>query len=247
MIATEASGESSGRLFLPPAFTGFPVAGEAHPFDVAQSRAGEEGAGALFHAERPGLFAFALVLEPDVPLARARRAFPVAMAAVADALAAHCLPERSVSIGWPGVLLYDTSRIGGGRLAWPRDCAEGEVPDWLVFGVDLIRDRDAVAEPGRFPETTSLREELFDGPLEILESFARNATRRFDLWEAQGYDAAIADFLHRLEGGASGARCRIGPTGDLLIREAGRERTRPLVPALVEAAWFDSVAGGPRL
>src|SRR5690606_16768359 len=187
MIATEAYGESSGRLFLPPAFTGFPVAGEAHPCDVAQERAGEEGGGARFHAERPRLPALALVLAPDVPLAQPRRAFPVAMAAVADALAAHCVPERSVRIGWPGVLLYDTSRIGGGRLAWPRDCAEGEVPDWLVFGVDLIRDRDAVAEPGRFPEATSLREELFDGPLEILERFARKDTQRIDLLEAEGY------------------------------------------------------------
>ncbi len=246
MTATDANGVT-GTLFLPPVFTGHRVAEEAHPFDIARTRAAEMGAGALFYTERPGLFAFALVLEPETPLGPARRAFPVAMAAVADALAAHCLPERSVRIFWPDTLIYDTSRLGGGRLAWPDGCGEAEVPDWLVFGADLIRDRDAIAEPGRYPETTSLREELFEDPLAILESFARNTARRFDLWEAQGFGAAVEDYLRRLDGVQAGQEHRIGPMGDLLVREAGRVRARPLVPALAEARWLDPATGGPRL
>ena len=243
MIATEAP----ARLYLPPLFTGQALA-EGHPFAEAAARASELGAGALLYAERPGLLAFALVLEPETPLAAARRAFPLAMAALADALAALCLPERSVRIGWPDLVLYDAGRIGGGRLAWPGTCPEAAVPDWLVFGADLIRDRDEVAEPGLFPETTSLAEEAFEAPLEIVESFARNVMHRFDLWEVQGYDAAAEDYLRRLAdlGEAEGAR--IGPTGDLLVREPdGHVRARPLLPALASPSWFDPQRGGPRL
>lgn len=244
MLATAAE----DRLYLPPLFSAHRVE-EGHPFDLARTRAGELGAGALLVAERPGLLAFAVVLEPETPLAAARRAFPLAMAAAADALAAHCPPERAVRIGWPDRLIYDTGRIGGGRLAWPEGADETAVPDWLVVGIDLIADRDDLPEPGRFPETTSLREEHFASAREIVESFARNLMLRFDLWQAESYDAAARDYLDYLarEDG-DGATRRLGPTGDLVLRRGdGRVEARSLLAALAAADWFDAATGRPRL
>lgn len=235
-------------LYLPPLFTLHRVARGA--FDVACSEAGTAGAGALFVEERPGVLGLAVVLEPEEPLAAARRAFMVGMAAMTDALVALCLPERSVRIGWPDVLVYDTGRIGGGRLAWEA-VEETAVPGWLVFGVELIADRDDLAEPGRYPETVSLKEEDFGENREIVESFARNLMLRMDLLGTQGFDAAADGYLSRLIPEAEGAAHAIGPTGDLVVLEGGRVAARPLVPALapeaVEARWRDAARGGPRL
>jgi hypothetical protein len=244
MIATAAP----ERLYLPPLFTLHRVARGA--FDAACARAGAVGAGALFLEERPGVLGLAVVFEPEEPLAAARRAFMVGMAAMTDALVAHCPPERSVRIGWPDVLVHDTDRIGGGRLAWePVD--ETAVPGWLVFGVELIADRDEVAEPGRYPETVSLREEDFGESGAIVESFARNLMLRMDLWENRGFDAAGDGYLSRLIPEVAGAAHALGPTGDLVVLEGERVVARPLAAALapeaVAARWRDPARGGPRL
>jgi hypothetical protein len=255
-------------LYLPPLFTLHRV--DRGAFDAACAQAGTAGAGALFLEERRGVLGIAVVFEPEEPLAAARRAFMVGMAAVTDALVAHCLPERSVRIGWPDVLVYDTGRIGGGRLAWEGVPAtavpatavpeaavpeaavpEAAVPGWMVFGVELIADREDVAEPGRHPETVSLREEDFGESAGIVESFARNLMLRMNIWETQGFDAAADGYLSRLIPEVEGAAHALGPTGDLVVLDGGRVAARPLVPALaagaVEARWRDRARGGPRL
>jgi biotin-(acetyl-CoA carboxylase) ligase len=244
MLATAAE----DRLYLPPLFSAHRLE-EGHPFDLAQARAAAFGAGALLVAERPGLLALAVVLEPETPLASARRAFPLAMAAAADALAAHCPPERAVRIAWPDRLIYDTGRIGGGRLAWPQSASETAVPDWLVIGIDLIADRDHLPEPGRFPETTSLKEEHFASARDIVESFARNLMLRFDLWQSESFDAAARDYLdYLLVEGGEGLMRRLGPTGDLVMRDReGRVEARSLLAALAASDWFDAGTGRPRL
>lgn len=95
---------------------------------AAVARAPTDGAATLLVMRRPGLLAFAVVLEPDRPLPEARQAFFAGMAAVADALAAHCPPDRAVQIVWPDEVRHDRARIGGGRFAvapcvtaWIRD------------------------------------------------------------------------------------------------------------------------------
>src|SRR5438094_740649 len=80
---------------------------------------------------------FTLVLEPNEPLISARRAFFAGMNATADAIAAHCPPEREVSFTWPDTICFDGGMLGGARLGWPAQCAENDVPSWLVFGVML--------------------------------------------------------------------------------------------------------------
>ena len=67
-------------------------------------------------------------LEPEEPLAAARRAFYAGMNALADALAAHAPPERPITFDWPDAIRIDGVLVGGGRLGWPEGVAEDEVP-----------------------------------------------------------------------------------------------------------------------
>ena len=41
------------------------------------------------------------------------------MNAVADAIAAHCPPEREVNFSWPDTILFDGGLLGGARLQGP--------------------------------------------------------------------------------------------------------------------------------
>src|SRR4051812_5504836 len=102
----------------------------AHGCDIAE----QAGAGPLVWVRRYDLVEFAVVLEPGEPLASARRAFFAGMNAVADAIAAHCPPEREVSFGWPDTIRFDGGLLGGARLGWPADCGENDIPAWVGIG-----------------------------------------------------------------------------------------------------------------
>src|SRR5919206_658086 len=113
--------------------------------------AAEAGAGAFVWVGRFDLIEFAVVLEPEEPLATARRAFYAGMAALADAVGAHGMPEKPVVVDWPDAVRYDGALIGGGRLGWPPGCAEDAVPDWLVFSAMLSASKSRRGEPGLTP------------------------------------------------------------------------------------------------
>ena len=122
-------------LDLPPGYTLVALRELGDAFAHGCDIAAEAGAGTLVWVRRYDLVEFAVVLEPDEPLLSARRALFAGMNAVVDAIAAHCPPEREVSFGWPDAIRFDGGLLGGARLGWPADCAEAEVPAWLVFGV----------------------------------------------------------------------------------------------------------------
>ena len=124
-------------LDLPPGYTLVALRELGDAFAHGCEIAAESGAGTLVWVRRYDLVEFAVVLEPDEPLSSARRAFFAGMNAVADAIAAHCPPEREVSFDWPDAIRFDGGLLGGARLGWPQDCAEADVPAWLVFGVIL--------------------------------------------------------------------------------------------------------------
>lgn len=236
--------EPTAPLMLPPLYRALRLEGEA-PLDMARARAAELGAGTLLHAERPGGLSLAVILEPETPLAEARCAFYAGMSALAEAVAAQCPPDRSVTVAWPDTLLYDAARLGGGTLIWP-EAAEDAVPDWLVFGGELIRDRGDLLEPGRFPGSTSLAEEAIGPVPALIERFASHLMRNFDTWSALGFAAMMERYLRRLQPperahriGRDGALAE-GTAGDLMVRRA-------LAPALAARAWFDPARGGPRL
>jgi hypothetical protein len=80
------------ELVLPPPFSAVRLREVGDAFAHAISLAAERGAGTLVYVGRFDLAEFAVVLEPDEPLLKARRAFYAGMAALADALAVHAQP-----------------------------------------------------------------------------------------------------------------------------------------------------------
>jgi hypothetical protein len=232
-------------LRLPPAFS----LHRTNTRDVlaeAVRLAPSEGAGTLVLHQSPGLLAFAVVLEPETPLADARRAFLLGMAALADALAAHCPPERPVRLVWPDQVQFDAARIGGGRFAHAPGCAADQVPDWMVFAADLIADRDHLEEPGLFPHSTSLKEEEFDPAEDIVSTFASYMMLYFDRWAHDGFDAVGNRYLMRVDPPLLRGVRRI--EGDRLMEmtpSGGGKRYPPLADALAAQDWRDD--RGPRL
>ena len=206
----------------------------------------ELGAGTLVLHQSAGLLAFAVVLEPEQELAEARLAFVLGMTALADALAAHCPPERPVRLHWPDQVIYDAARIGGGRFAVAPGCAEDAVPDWMVFAAELIADRDGLDEPGKFPGTTSLKEEGFDPADQIVATFASYMMLYFDRWAHDGFAAVANRYLMRVDPPLLRGVRRI--EGDRMLEitpSGGGKRYPALAEALAVQEWRDDA--GPRL
>jgi biotin-(acetyl-CoA carboxylase) ligase len=238
-------------LDLPPGYTLVALREAGDAFAHGCNIAAEAGAGTLVWVRRYDLVEFAVVLEPDEPLVSARRAFFAGMNAVADAIAAHCPPEREVSFGWPDAIQFDGGLLGGGRLGWPKDCAEDEVPAWLVFGIILRAADMAHIEEVQAAASVSLLNEGFEmiDTDAIIASFARHLMTAFDRWNERGFEAIARDYLERLPRRKAGERRTIDLNGDLLVAPpAGRgppDRTS-LVDALARADWYDPQARGPK-
>ena len=194
------------ELALPPPFTAVRLRELGDAFAHAKSIAAEQGAGTLVYVGRFDLAEFAVVLEPEEPLAQARRAFYAGMAALADALAAHAQPETAITIGWPDSISVNHGLVGGGRLAWPQGIKEDETPPWLVFGAMIRTVSMTGSEPGLNPLVTALEEEGFTDVLsnQVMESFARHFMVAIDSWHERGFGAVAK----QLSGAAAG---REGP------------------------------------
>ena len=147
----------TGTLDLPPFYSAIALREHGDAFMHAQAIAIDEGAGTLVWVRRFDTVEFALVLEPDEPLASARRALYAGMNAAGDALAAHCPPEKPLTFAWPDTILLDGGILGGARLAWPKGAAQMVTPDWLVLGLVLrmtvphVRAAGALHDPSVAP------------------------------------------------------------------------------------------------
>ena len=238
-------------LDLPPGYTLVALRELGDAFAHGCDIAADAGAGTLIWVRRYDLVEFAVVLEPDEALLSARRAFFAGMNAVADAIAAHCPPERDLSFDWPDTVRFDGGLLGGGRLGWPRDCAETEVPPWLVFGVILrAADMADVAEVQAAAGVSLLGEgfEMIDTDA-IVGSFARHLMTAFDRWNERGFEAIARDYLERLPKRKAGERRAIDRNGDLLVRPPlgnGAPDRVSLVDALARAVWYDPQARCPK-
>jgi hypothetical protein len=217
------------ELSLPPPFTAVRLREVGDAFAHAISIAAEQGAGTLVYVGRFDLAEFAVVLEPEEPLAQARRAFYAGMVALADALAAHAQPETTITIDWPDAIAVNRGLVGGGRIGWLQGVAEDETPPWLVFGAMIRTVSMTGIEPGLTPLSTALEEEGFtDGTSNaVIESFARN--------------------LMRLPA-EKGLRRDIDDNGDLLVRRMGKATAerKKFLPQLAVPSWLDPVTKGPR-
>jgi hypothetical protein len=237
------------ELRLPPPYNAVRLREFGDAFAHAVALAPERGAGTLVHVGRFDFAEFALVLEPEEPLRTARRAFYAGMAALTDALAATAQPETTIAIAWPDAIHVNLGLVGGGRLAWPRDAREDQVPPWLVFGAMIRTVSMGGGEPGANPNITALDEEGFAGTLSshVVESFARNFMVAIDTWHADGFGAMAKTYLERLAR-EKDVRRDIDDNGDLLIRRMASDKVerRALLPLLAQPSWFDPASKGPR-
>ncbi|WP_209424735.1 biotin/lipoate--protein ligase family protein [Pararhodobacter sp. SW119] len=214
-------------------------------------RAPRDGAGTLvLYQSRAdtaglGLLSFAVVLEPEEPLETAQLAFLLGMAALTDALAAHCPPERALRIVWPDEIRYDKARLGGGRLAIAPGTGSKDVPDWMVFAAELIADRNHLQEPGHLVGSTSLAEEQFDPPEEIVAAFASYMMLYFDRWQHDGIEAVTNRYLMRVDPPLLRGVRRIEGDRMIEVTPSGNRRFPPLSEALGATGWRDTA--GPKL
>jgi len=228
----------------------------AHATEVAAT----EGAGTLVHVGRFDLAEFAVVLEPDEPLWKARRAIYAGSTAVADAMAVHAPPEKPIAFDWPDAIRVDGGLVGGVRLEWPLGADENQVPPWLVFGAMIRTVALGEEEPGLRPLSAALEDEGFEdlGSGRLVESFARHLMSAIDVWHERGFGEIEKNYLARLSpvlpfaargtASAGGVRRSIDENGDLLVQ--GMTATEPvrysLVSALSHVSWLDTDSGGPR-
>jgi biotin-(acetyl-CoA carboxylase) ligase len=235
-------------LELPPPFRLVVLREVGDAFAHACAHAGQLGAGTLVFVGRFDLAEFAVVLEPDEPLAVARLVFYAGMVALSDALAACAPPEKPITIEWPDAIRVDCGLVGGGRLASPDGSEEAAVPQWLVFGamIRLVSAREA--EAGLHPLATALAEEGFhDASAErLVEGFARHLMAAIARWQESGFAPLAREYLARLV--PDGAHRNLGDNGDLLIRHGGAPvESRSLASALRAPPWLDPVTGAPSL
>ena len=248
---TSGLGDVDQTLDLPPGYTLVALRELGDAFAHGCDIAAESGAGTLVWVRRYDLVEFAVVLEPDEPLQSARRAFFAGMNAMGDAIAAHCPPERDVSFDWPDAIRFDAGLLGGARLGWPGDCAETDVPNWLVFAV-ILRAADMVhldeVQAAAGVSMLGAGFEMIDTDA-IIGSFARHLMSAFDRWHEVGFAAIAKDYLERLPVGKAGERRAIDTNGDLLVKlpaGSGPPDRSSLVDALAKADWYDPQARGPK-
>ncbi len=237
-------------LILPPGFSSRTVAQgvdlDAHAAACRLAAGGEAEVATLVLGGHPARIDLAVVLAPDEPLRTARRAVFAGMTALADAVGIFGPPEIPVRIVWPGTLLFNGARLGGGRLGWPDGCPEAAVPDWLVFSATLIVSKAAAGDPGLTPDSTALEEEGFPPDLHgpLAESFARHLTKAFEVWREDGFDRVAERYRARLTGEPAVA---LDGDGARLTHPDGRSEWVTLATALREPAWRDPETGGVRL
>lgn len=235
-------------LDLPPLYRAVGLRELGDAFAHAVELAPSEGAGTLVWTRRFDLVEVAVVLEPEEPLAVARRVVFAGMNAAADALAAHCPPEKPIVFAWPDTILLDGGLVGGGRLAWPDGASEQKVPQFLVFGL-MLR---LMMHAGRtHRDRTSLEAEGFEilDARELIGSFSRHLMTHIDRWHEKGFKPVGADYLARLSP-EKGTRRGIDGNGDLLVHRLaakGPAQRRALVPALLDCGWLDRTTGEPLL
>lgn len=240
----------TGRLDLPPSFREVPLREAGDAFGHAQEIAAKEGAGTLVWVRRFDIVEFAVVLEPDEPLAAARRAFYIGQCALFDTLATHAAPERHIGFVWPDVIFVEGGLVAAAQLGWPATAEEKAPPPWLVYGAMVRSAIMGGAEPGARPNAASLEEEGFDelGSGRLIETFSRHLMSWIDTWQSDGFRPVAEHYLERLPADEPVERS-IDGLGNLLVRRKGKldAKKQELVPALRKHDWYDAESRGLKL
>jgi Biotin/lipoate A/B protein ligase family len=248
MAAARAGSGLRAEPVMPPGFSLVTLREAGDAFRHAQGIASREGAGTLVWTRRFDLIELAVVLEPEEPLKTARLAHYIGMNAFADCLAAIAPPEKPLAFDWPDALLFDGALLGGGRTAIAPGTADGEPPEWLVFGLMARTAALRMLEPGETPNAVSMEDEGFADieQAEIVEGFARHLMSGVDEWRVKGPKAVCKRFLDRLTRDGK-LRRAIAPDGDLWIDGDGPRRILPFAETLATARWLAADGTEPRL
>lgn len=230
-------------LDLPSLYREVPLREAGDAFAHACAIAAEAGAGTLVWSRNWHLFDVAVVLEPAMPLSRARGALYVGMSALADALAVHAPPEKPIGFVWPDLVEVNGGAVGGVRLA-SEPVPERRAPGWMVLHAAVRLAFEEAREPGRTPDVTALAEEGY-GELDaatLAESYARHLMAGLHEWQDEGFGSVARRYLERLDRPRA-ARRGLDPSGDLLLEgEDGAATRHALGPALAAPSWL-AVAG----
>jgi len=209
----------------------------------ALALAPEHGAGTLVWVRSAARIEAAVVLEPELPLQATRPALHAANSALADALAAFGPPEVPMTLRWPDRLVVNVGEVGRARIAWPQDCAEAAIPDWIVVGVEARLMFPRGWDPAHGVGQTALQDEGWDlaeaTSEELTAAWARHLMAGLAEWErndpAAGFRRLADRYLSRLEADprAEGGRRGLDPaTGDLVIERDGARTRLSLLEAL---------------
>ena len=237
-------------LDLPPLYSLVVLREAGDAFTHACAIASEQGAGTLVWVQRQDAAEFAVVLEPEEPLADARLALYAGMNAVADALATHAPPSRPITFGWPDRICVDGVNVGGGRLGWPEGSRDEETPAWLVFSVTIRTTGVDDDELGLRLQFGALDEVGFEAPDagEIIASFSRHLMSAFHGWSEAGFAPIARQWLERFSRNGHGAQ--LADQGDLLLSEKPGEENverQGLAAALASPTWLNPATGRPWL
>lgn len=242
---------------FPPLLCGEAVSGAIDPFDRARALAalGCDG-GTVVHNVQADRLRAAFVFAPEVALEDAMAMLPVCGVGFQNALGALAPPEVAVHLIWEGGIKVNGA--GCGRLrASASTRAAGEVPDWLVVGIEIpiLLTGGAAgpgngagsgdgAEPGLTPEATALWEEgcAEVDPMQLLEAWARHVLVWVNRWSEEGNAPLHAEWMGLVEGvgeavvraGLSGTFVGVDERFGMLIRDRETTHLVPLSTLLEE-------------
>jgi biotin-(acetyl-CoA carboxylase) ligase len=205
-----------------------------------------KGAGTLVWVRSSARVEAAVVLEPEQPLGAARPALFAALNAFCDALGAFGPPDVPVTLRWPGVVVVNGGEVGQARLAWAPGTAPGEVPEWMVVGIEARLSFPDGWEPGFGLQQSALRDEGWTeeevSAAELTAAWARHLMAGLAEWQAPGFQGGFRrlaeKFLARLEPvpGMVGGRRGLDPaTGDLVVERDGARHVLALTESLATA------------
>ena len=231
----------TGDVTFPPLMSGAAAGPGLDPFDLACQKA-ELGvdAGLVIYDLGADTLRAALILAPDVALAKAMAMLPVCGLGFQNALGALAPPEVAVHLDWDGGL-----RINGAACGTLRVAASGDepdrVPDWLVIGLTL--PLWPAGEGGQTPDQTALYAEgcADVAAPQLLESWTRHCLHWINRWEEGDHKALHADW-RGLAYGLGEETTRAGLTGTflgvdedfgMLLRDSETTHLIPLTRVLV--------------
>ena len=169
---------------------------------VSGAQSHELGAGDLIWSDDANTATFAIVLEPDMALAKAIQVLPLTMSAIGDCVGVLPPPQVGLTYHWPDQVRVNDAIAGNITLVSATSDPE-EVPDWLVISIAItIQFGPDAAEPGHDRNRTSLVEEGCEGltNVQFIDSCSRHFLTWLNIWQDDGFRPIHQNWMERMAG-----------------------------------------------